>query len=192
MISGQYVTNALYGAYRLARADTNGLSYFDNSTAGFWRSFFAAVLIAPLFLILLIIRFNVDDIGASAVRFYTIEAIAYVIGWVLFPLVVFYLVETLAKQERYVGFIIAYNWAAVLQNGFYLPFAILFQLGLIPGEAAGLLNLLLLGLVLAYTWFVAKSALDISGAVAGGIIILDVGLWVALTVITESFLKSAT
>ena len=192
MISGQYVTNALYGAYRLARADTNGLSYFDNSAAGFWRSFFAAVLIAPLFLILLIIRFSVDDIGASAIRFYTFEAIAYVIGWVLFPLVVFYLVETLGKQERYVGFIIAYNWAAVLQNGFYLPFAILFQLGLIPGEAAGLLNLLLLGLVLAYTWFVAKSALDISGAVAGGIIILDVGLWVALTVITESFLRSAT
>ena len=146
----------------------------------------------PLFLILLIIRFNVDDIGASAVRFYTIETIAYIIGWVLFPLVVFYLVETLGKQERYAGFIIAYNWAAVLQNGFYLPFAILFQLGLIPGEAAGLLNLLLLGLVLAYTWFVAKSALDISGAVAGGIIILDVGLWVALTVITESFLRSAT
>ena len=192
MIIGQYVTNALYGAYRLARADTNGLSYFDNSTAGFWRSFFAAVLIAPLFLILLIIRFSVDDIGANVVRFYTVEAIAYVIGWVLFPLVVFYLVETLGKQERYVGFIIAYNWAAVLQNGFYLPFAILFQLGLIPGEAAGLLNLLLLGIVLAYTWFVAKSALDISGAVAGGIIILDVGLWVALTVITESFLKSAT
>ena len=192
MISGQYVTNALYGAYRLARADTNGLSYFDNSAAGFWRSFFAAVLIAPLFLILLIIRFSVDDIGASAIRFYTFEAIAYVIGWVLFPLVVFYLVETLGKQERYVGFIIAYNWAAVLQNGFYLPFAILFQLGLIPGEAAGLLNLLLLGLVLTYTWFVAKSALDISGAVAGGIIILDVGLWVALTVITESFLRSAT
>ena len=75
MISGQYVTNALYGAYRLARADTNGLSYFDNSNAGFWRSFYAAVLIAPLFLILLIIRFNVDDIGASAVRFYTIETI---------------------------------------------------------------------------------------------------------------------
>ena len=192
MIGGQYVTNALYGAYRLARADTNGLSYFDNSTAGFWRSFFAAVLIAPLFLILLIIRFSVDDIGASPVRFYTVEAIAYVIGWVLFPLVVFYLVETLGKQERYMGFIIAYNWAAVLQNGFYLPFAILFQLGLIPVEAAGILNLLLLGLVLAYTWFVAKAALDISGAVAGGIIILDVGLWVALTVITESFLKSAT
>ena len=89
------------------------------------------------------------------------------------------------------GFIIAYNWAAVLQNGFYLPFAILFQLGLIPGEAASFLNLILLGLVLTYTWFVAKTALDISGTVAGGIIILDVGLWVALTVITESFLKSA-
>ena len=191
MISGQYVTNALYGAYRLARGDTTGLSYFDTSTAGFWRSFFAAVLIAPLVLILLVIRFSVDDIGAGAVRFYTIEAIAYVIGWVLFPVVVFYLVQTLEKEERYVGFIVAYNWAAVLQNGVYLPFAILFQIGVIPGEAAGLLNLILLGLVLAYTWFVAKNALDISGAVAGGIIILDVGLWVSLTVITESFLKPA-
>mgnify|MGYP001266455134 FL=1 len=189
MINSQYVTNALYGAYRLARGDKTGLFYFDTSIAGFWRSFFAAVLIAPLFLILLIIRFSVDDIGTGAVRFYTIEAIAYVIGWVLFPVVVFYLVQTLEKEEQYVGFIVAYNWAAVLQNSLYLPFAILFQLGMIPGEAAGILNLILLGLVLAYTWFVAKTALDISGAVAGGIIILDVGLWVSLTVITESFLK---
>ena len=148
MINSQYVTNALYGAYRLARADVGGLSYFDTSTTGFWRSFFAAVLIAPLFLILLIIRFSVDDIGAGPIRFYTIEAIAYVIGWVLFPLVAYYLVQTLEKEEQYVCFIVAYNWAAVLQNGFYLPFAILFQLGMIPGEAAGILNLILLGLVL--------------------------------------------
>ena len=190
MINSQYVTNALYGAYRLARGDKTGLFYFDTSIAGFWRSFFAAVLIATLFLILLIIRFSVDDIGAGPIRFYTIEAIAYVIGWVLFPLVAYYLVQTLEKEEQYVCFIVAYNWAAVLQNGFYLPFAILFQLGMIPGEAAGILNLILLGLVLAYTWYVTRTALDISGAVAGGIVVLDVGLWVALTVITESFLKT--
>ena len=142
------MTNAIYGAYRLARADANGMSYFDKSVGGFWRSFFAAVLVAPLFLLLLIIRFAVDEIDVGAFRFYTIEGVAYVIGWTLFPLVIYYLIQSLEKGSEFIGFIVAYNWASVLQNGFYLPFAILFQLGMITGDVAAFLNLILLGLVL--------------------------------------------
>ncbi len=189
MISFQDMTNAIYGAYRLARADANGMSYFDKSVGGFWRSFFAAVLVAPLFLLLLIIRFAVDEIDVGAFRFYTIEGVAYVIGWTLFPLVIYYLIQSLEKGSEFIGFIVAYNWASVLQNGFYLPFAILFQLGMITGDVAAFLNLILLGLVLAYTWFIARTALDINGFAAGGIIILDVGLWITLNIITESMLR---
>jgi len=190
MISSQEMTNSLYGAYRLARADTSGMTYFDTSIDGFWRSFFAAVLVAPLFVLLISIRFGVDDLEISFFRYYAIESVAYVVGWVLFPLVTLYLVQALEREDQYLGFIVAYNWASVLQNGLYLPFAVLFQLGLISGESAAFLNLVLLGLVLAYTWFIARTALDVSGYVAGGIIILDVGLWISLNVVTESMLRA--
>ena len=192
MFKFYHARTALYGAYRLAMTDIAGMSYFDRSITGFWRSFYAAGLVAPLFITLLIIRFNTHDINVPAFRFYSTEVIAYVIGWVLFPLVVFHLIQALNKEEHYIGFVVAYNWASVLQNGVYLPFAILFQLGIISGGIAGFLNLILLGLVLGYTWFIAKTALNISGTVASGIVILDVGLWITLNILTESFIRTST
>ena len=184
------MTKALYGAYRLARADTSGMSYLDTSFDGFWQSFFAAVLVAPFFILLLIIRFNNTDLEISAFRFLTLESIAYVIGWVLFPLIAFYLVQVLERENQYFGFIVAYNWASVLQNAIYLPFAVLFELGIISGDGAYFTNLILLCLVLAYTWFVTKTALNVSGFVASGLVVLDVGLWIMVNKLTESMLRS--
>ena len=183
------MTKALYGAYRLARADTGGMSYLDTSLDGFWRSFFAAVMVAPLFVLLLIIRFNINGLEVSAIRFLALESIAYVIGWVLFPLICYYLVQVLEREKQYLGFIVAYNWASVLQNAIYLPFAILFELGMVGGSSAELVNLTLLCLVLAYTWFVTKTALNVAGIVACGVVILDVGLWIMVNLLTASMLR---
>ena len=41
---------AMIGALRLARGDRGGLSCFDRSLDGFWRSFRAAVISYPLYL----------------------------------------------------------------------------------------------------------------------------------------------
>ena len=56
MVTSREVVAALYGAYRLARFDPSGLALFDATIAGFSRSFFAAVLVAPVYLVLLLIR----------------------------------------------------------------------------------------------------------------------------------------
>ena len=57
----------------------------------------------------------------------------------------YYLIEK--REKQYLGFIVAYNWASVLQNAVYLPFAILFELGMFGGNGAELVNLILLCLV---------------------------------------------
>ena len=188
MISVTHLTTALYGAYRLARADRGGMKYFDSTLDGFWLSFFAAALVAPFFFLLILIKFKTDGVDAAAFRYFSIESIAYTIGWILFPLIVYYLVQALEREERYFGFIVAYNWASVIQNSVYLPFAILFELGVIEGGSAELINLFLLCLVLTYTWFVAKTALEVNGFVASGIIVLDVGVWIMLNMLTDSML----
>ena len=48
------VLHSLYGAYRLAFLDRSGMSHFNLSVDGFWRSFFAAVLVAPGFALLVV------------------------------------------------------------------------------------------------------------------------------------------
>ena len=190
MISATHLTTALYGAYRLARADRNGMAYFDSSLDGFWLSFFAAALVAPIFFLLMMIRCENGGVDATAFRFVSIEAIAYTIGWFLFPLIVYYLVQALERERRFFGFIIAYNWASVIQNSVYLPFAIFFELGIFEGHSAELINLFLLCLVLAYTWFIAKTALDVNGFVASGIVVLDVGVWIMLNMVTDTMLMA--
>ena len=65
---------SIYGAYRLARLDAAGMSYFDTSVAGFWRSFFAAVIIAPFYAMLLAIRFPIIAADADPTRFVLYEA----------------------------------------------------------------------------------------------------------------------
>ena len=41
------VIRSIYGAWRLALLDPSGLNWFDVSIEGFWRSFFAAAIVAP-------------------------------------------------------------------------------------------------------------------------------------------------
>ena len=190
MISSADIAKSLYGAYLLAKAKKDGMSYFDTSLVGFWRSFIAAALVAPIFFFLMTIRFVNGDVDTSALRFLSIEAIAYIIGWFLFPLIIFYLVQTLERDREFIGFIVAYNWASVIQNSVYLPFAILFEIGLVGGSGAEFVNLILLCLVLTYTWFVTKTALNINGFVATGIVFLDVGVWIMLNIFTDFMLNS--
>ena len=78
------MAKALYGAYLLAKAEKDGMSYFDKSLDGFWRSFLAAAIVAPIFFLLMTIRFVNGGVGTTALRFTCIETIAYIIGWFFF------------------------------------------------------------------------------------------------------------
>ncbi|MBO0735054.1 MAG: hypothetical protein J2P48_00575, partial [Alphaproteobacteria bacterium] len=50
---------ALVGSLRLAKGDRGGLACFDRSLGGFWRSFRAAIIGYPLYLMLLMMRVTV-------------------------------------------------------------------------------------------------------------------------------------
>ena len=76
----------------------------------------------------------------------------------------------------------------VIQNLIYLPFAIFFELGIMDGTNAEFINISLLFLVLAYTWFITKTALNVNGFVASSIVVLDVGVWIMLNMITDTML----
>jgi hypothetical protein len=176
MISSKEAFAGLYGALRLARLDPGGMAFFDKSLVGFWRSFFAAVLVAPLFIILLAVRHATGDLPVAPLRFLIIESTAYLIGWTIFPLIMISVADSLDRTERYLGFIVAYNWASVWQNLVYLPFLTLTALGVVPRSAATIVNELILLVVLGYIWFIAKSALQIGTWMAVLIVVMDFSL----------------
>lgn len=173
MISLDEVIRSLYGAYRLARLDASGLTFFNATVTGFWRSFFAAVLVAPLYIVLVMIRYGVSGEQVPLFRFLAIETIAYVIAWVAFPVIMATVTKTIGRERHFIRFIVAYNWAGVLQNALYLPIIIFGSVGLLSEAGANTLALLAISLIMVYTWFITRTALDVTGAQAAGIVGLD-------------------
>jgi predicted permease len=180
MITARETTSALYGAYRLARADKGGMGYFNASAEGFWRSFYAAALVAPLYAILLATRYKFGDIEAPGLRFIAVESIAYVTAWVAFPLVVAHLAPMIDRGHRFLGYIVAYNWASVLQNLVCLPVAVFIDLGVVSPSFATFAGLGCFILVTAYIWYITRVALDVSGFLAAAFTFLDIVLSVLI------------
>ena len=90
MIGARETGNAIFGAWQLAKFDVNGLQYFENTPAAFWRSFSAAVIVLPAYAILVLLRLADHPVAAGPFTVLVVQSIAYVIGWVAFPLVMNY------------------------------------------------------------------------------------------------------
>jgi hypothetical protein len=172
----QETVMSIYGAYRLARLDAAGMSYLDTSVAGFWRSFFAAVIIAPFYGILLTIRFTMIAADADPTRFVLTECIAYVVSWTAYPLVMASLTRTLGCWDRFPGYIVAYNWSMVLQITLVLVVALISIAGVVPQEVGPFLSLATYVAILGYIWFIARAALAVPALTAAGIVAIDIAL----------------
>ena len=55
MITKQEIFEGLYGAWRLLLGDRGAIALFDNSVAGFWKSFFAAIFVVSILLVISIV-----------------------------------------------------------------------------------------------------------------------------------------
>ena len=173
MLTTREVVLSLYGAWRLAERDPGGLAFFDSTTAGARRSFFAAAMVAPLYALMVVADLPVDA-GAAPLRFALVQVIAYVTSWVAYPVVVEALSRAMGCREHFESYLTAYNWSMVLQNAVVLPLAILTSLDVLPPQLAQILRLAVFVLVLAYLGFIARVGLRVSPLTALGLVVMDV------------------
>lgn len=166
------ISYGLYGAWRLARLDPAGMGFFDQSIEGFWKSFFAAVLVAPAHILIFLLQLAELKVSAGPLHIVAVESLIYVISWLAFPFVVFYLAQTLGRAREYRGFVVAYNWAQVIQLLLVLPVSLVVAGGWLPDPIAYLLYIGMLAAVLGYEWFIARTALTLSGSGAAGVVAL--------------------
>jgi len=167
------ILTSLFGAYRLARFSPDGLNYFNVTPGGFFRSFTAAAVIAPFFLVLLLTRFNNFQEPPAFTRYLTLEVITFVISWCAFPLIMEGLSRSLDRRGKYIDFIVAYNWSMVPQNTIYISIIILGYWQVLSEGTANGLALIALIWSLFYTGFVAAIALDLRPLTAAGIVVVD-------------------
>jgi hypothetical protein len=173
MLTLTEISPAVFGAWRLARFDAGGMRYFNSSLDGFWRSFRVAVLAAPFTALFNYFELAGVQVNGGWFRIIAGESIAYVISWTLFPLVMFYLSEAIGRRDKYLGFIVAYNWATLVQLAIILPPAFIYWLGALPHSFSVLLLTIGNIALLVYEWFVVRTALSVSGLAAAAIVALD-------------------
>ncbi|MEE8559938.1 MAG: hypothetical protein V3S88_04435 [Alphaproteobacteria bacterium] len=185
MITAREATFALYGAYRLARVDPGGLGYFDATIEGFWRSFYAALLVAPAYVIVLALDLGARPAAAGPARLVLVEGIAYVISWTAFPLAMVYFAQKLDRGRHYIRYIVAHNWAAVLAMAVLLPATAVAA----SAAAAEALRLLAIIAIFVYQWYIVRTALEITGGQAAAVVVLSLILDIFVAVIASGMLR---
>jgi hypothetical protein len=179
------VLRSIYGAYRLARLDRGGMNEFNLTVDGFWRSFFAAILVAPGYALLVMQDLMVHPEELSPIWALVVEGVAYCIGWAAFPLLAIVLTHLLGLSRNYAALIIAANWAAVIQIGAFLA-AVGFGY-VLPG-LGGLLVTITTVAILFYQWFVVRTALDTSGGIALALVLVDLFVNSVINMTAENLL----
>jgi hypothetical protein len=180
MITAREVSVSLFGAWRLAHLDAGGLNYFDRTETGFWRSFWAAALVAPIYALLIWVRVAETGVNAGPVRILLVESIGYAINWTAYPLAAWYAVQALGRGDRYFGYFCAYNWSTALLLCLFIPVAAINGLELLPKPITMLLGYVVTFAALFYHYFIARNALDIEKLPAIGLVAIDLIIGVFL------------
>lgn len=173
MPSVHEITASVYGAWRLALVDRSGLNWFNHSIAGFWRSFFVAILIAPLAALMIGYQLGNAPPDVDSGRLIAVEIVSYALGWIVYPLAALFACRLMELTDYYVGYIIAYNWSHVIPAVIALPIGLAAVSGLLPLGPARTILLIVTAAVLAYRWFIARVALGANGLTAAALVVLE-------------------
>ena len=173
MIPFREIVYGLYGGYRLCRLDPQGLAYMNASAAGFWRSFLSAVLIAPVYFIMVFLDLDLSTVAASLPRMLLLESCAYLILVFAYPLAMHYISEAIDRRQQYFLYIVAYNWASVTRELLDLLADLVSATDVLPNAVAGTLEIAVNLFLLFILWFIARTALGVPRLVAVGLVALD-------------------
>jgi hypothetical protein len=178
---------ALAGTLRLAVGDRSALASFDRTLDGFWRSFRAAVICYPLYLMLLTMRVTGAEWQRSGIwRIVIVESIGYVIAWVAFPLLMLNVTRWIGRAQRFFDFMVPYNWCQVPQSLLFVLVGIESGSGLLGANASETIDIVAAVATLVYEWYIARIALETTGSAAGLVVLVDLVLGVFLTRISGS------
>lgn len=176
----------MQGALGLLKRDPAAPSWFDNTLEACVRSFQVMILVAPLHVMLMLIRYASVTAAADELEIVLVEALRYVVEWTLFPVLFYEIARRRNWLNRYPRYIAALNWVN-------LPAMIVAVIGVVvaivlpplPGE------LMRVGLqALFFYWFLVttRMVLGATWPVAGLLLVVN---WVPslfLSLIVDRFL----
>jgi hypothetical protein len=172
-----YFRGNLTGAWQVLLGRPEGLNRLDTSLEGFWRSFAVVVLVVPFALLALLSQEpSLSESGTplpltrSAFALY---GVALLVDWFTFPLVFALLAKPLGLGSRYVPFIVARNWAAVIISAMLAVVHASHLFGVLPSVAMPFVVIIATAVALRFAYVIARTALVVSMAIALAIVVVD-------------------
>jgi hypothetical protein len=180
MISGRELAYGLVGAWRLIRNDPGGVQYLDRSPSGALRSFWVMALAAPAFAVLVMLELDKAGVPSIGLRQVLVGGGIYVIGWLLFPVLMLRLAPKLGREQQVLTYIAANNWAQIL------IYALALFLGaaatVVPKPIAGMMDLTFLVLVALMQYRLLRHAMALDPPRAGLLVFAYLSLDVAISI----------
>lgn len=110
MFSAAEIARGVQGALGFLRRDPAAPLHFDNTAEACLRSFRLMVVVAPLYVIKVLVDYSDVSVTADEVEIFFAEALQYVIEWLLFPVIFHEIARRQGWLDRYPRYIGALNW----------------------------------------------------------------------------------
>ena len=193
------ILSSCWGAGRIFLFDHRGYQYFNFSREGFWRSFLAALLVAPLFLAVMAAQQRLAVHGAtpqqlaaipSLARTLVVELLAYPLYWGAYPLLMLWLVRLLGVSARYTPYIIVHNWSGVVAVAIEAVPYLLLGVHILPTELLQPSVFASVVIALVYRWSITHTVLGIGTFAAVGVVFTGLLLRLAVATFVQAVLLS--
>jgi hypothetical protein len=112
VLSAAEIARGVKGALGFLQRDPAAPQHFDNTMEACLRSFRVMALVAPLYAIYLLIYYAYADVTVTAgeMEIFVVEAMRYVVDWLLFPVIFYEAARRRGWLDRYPRYIGALNW----------------------------------------------------------------------------------
>lgn len=162
--TGEELRRGLAAVLPLFKYDDSGLVLLPRDRFTAWRSFLVMGLTLPPYAVHVLILQSDHELEQVSPHFLLIWLLAYVVKWMLFPLLLLEVGRGKSFEARVPHFISAYNWLT-------LPVVYLhFVIEILPGGISDLLGFMLMLYAMTLDWFLGKKALGLSGWGAAGLV----------------------
>jgi len=110
VLSAAEIARGVKGALGFLQRDPTAPQHFDNTMEACLRSFRVMALVAPLYAIYLLIYYSDVTVTADGTEVVVVEAMRYVVDWLLFPVIFYEAARRRGWLDRYPRYIGALNW----------------------------------------------------------------------------------
>jgi hypothetical protein len=110
------------------------------------------------------------------------------LNWVALPILLAMVAQPLGVSRTYAGYVVARNWCAVVTVAPFGLIALLSLVGLVGSEAASVISLAIIVLVIRFDYLIARRALGADVGLAVAIVLVDLAIGLAIQVAVDGFL----